>query len=314
MGRISARGKTTSYPISGGWVADTSVTIPEWTAGTASPRKLFLPKAARPGGQRFPVMCWYGGSPGFRGTNANPTVMNNTTNIASDFPATQVIANALSLGWAVFVHHFPGGNPSIPGEFPNALYGRQAFDTLLDQDLRNYPLDPDRIVLMGFSGGGAQHYRTLFRNPRKYAALVILDAYFRELGGDEGNAGTTPPSDVWHTATTPQEAWDQFVARCGHVPLWMNTSGEWATTGPPTVPAGLTATFNDPFMATYTNAGLRTTASNYSTSTTHPTVGLNEKYPYVKYSGYTHQTLVQNIPILAHTNLWDWMGARRRGE
>lgn len=48
-----------------------------------------------------------------------------------------------------------------------------------------YPVDPDRVVLLGFSQGGMLAYRLALAEPRRYAGLAALST---SLGADQADA------------------------------------------------------------------------------------------------------------------------------
>jgi predicted esterase len=83
---------------------------------------------------------------------------------------------------------------SHPGLFPDGIfviapYGRgpsNAFSRDHAQEdireavadaLREYPIDPRRLVLAGFSMGGYGVYRTLYENPKMYAAAAVFSGH-----------------------------------------------------------------------------------------------------------------------------------------
>jgi predicted esterase len=54
--------------------------------------------------------------------------------------------------------------------------------------MTNYPIDPNRIVLAGFSMGGYGVYRTFYEDPSRYRALAVFSGHptlGREMVGDD---------------------------------------------------------------------------------------------------------------------------------
>jgi len=47
----------------------------------------------------------------------------------------------------------------------------------LEDAMDSYPIDPDRVVLMGFSQGGVMAYDLALGRPERYAALVALSSW-----------------------------------------------------------------------------------------------------------------------------------------
>jgi len=82
--------------------------------------------------------------------------------IAPDYPPGH--------GW------FPisGGTSVDPMEFRKGVAALQAF---LDAALAHYPVDPRKIVLLGFSQGGVMAYDLALREPSRFAGLVALSSW-----------------------------------------------------------------------------------------------------------------------------------------
>jgi phospholipase/carboxylesterase len=61
---------------------------------------------------------------------------------------------------------------------PAALVGaRGVLEGFVEDAIESYPIDPDRIVLMGFSQGGVMAYDLALGRPEKYAALIALSSW-----------------------------------------------------------------------------------------------------------------------------------------
>jgi phospholipase/carboxylesterase len=74
-----------------------------------------------------------------------------------------------------------GWFPLRPGQPPDVEAFRRAADLLRDfvrQVLVRYPVDPERIVLAGFSQGGMMAYDLAMREPARFAGLVALSTWF----------------------------------------------------------------------------------------------------------------------------------------
>ena len=70
---------------------------------------------------------------------------------------------------------------------------RGVLEGFLEDALERYPIDPERIVLMGFSQGGVMAYDLALGRPEKYAALIALsswlpDAVIEGLQTDEARS------------------------------------------------------------------------------------------------------------------------------
>jgi phospholipase/carboxylesterase len=77
---------------------------------------------------------------------------------------------------------------------PAALVGaRGVLEGFLEDAMRVYPIDPERLVLMGFSQGGVMAYDLALGRPERYKALVALsswlpDAVLQGLKDDEARS------------------------------------------------------------------------------------------------------------------------------
>jgi phospholipase/carboxylesterase len=61
---------------------------------------------------------------------------------------------------------------------PASLVGaRGLIEGFLEDALERYPIDPERLILMGFSQGGVMAYDLALGRPERFAALVALSAW-----------------------------------------------------------------------------------------------------------------------------------------
>ena len=99
---------------------------------------------------------------------------------------------------------------------PTALVGaRGVLEGFVDDALEHYPIDPDRLVIMGFSQGGVMAYDLALGRPDRYAALVALSTWLPEqvlgsLQPDEARADLT--TLLIHGTTDPMVAIDSGKA------------------------------------------------------------------------------------------------------
>ncbi len=84
--------------------------------------------------------------------------------------AFQVGPGMTGHGW------FPlaAGRPPDPDEFAR---GVEAVRRFLDAALRIYPIDPKRLVLLGFSQGGVMAYHLALHQPERFAGLMALSSW-----------------------------------------------------------------------------------------------------------------------------------------
>lgn len=66
------------------------------------------------------------------------------------------------------------GGPPDPAAMVAAGFQLRTF---LDQALECYPIDPKRLLLMGFSQGGVMAYDLVLRDPSRYAGLVAMSSW-----------------------------------------------------------------------------------------------------------------------------------------
>lgn len=77
-----------------------------------------------------------------------------------------------------------GWFPLIPGQPPDPEAFKKGADSLrafVDQSIERYPVDPDRLVVMGFSQGGTMAYDLALRDPSRFSGLAALASWFPEL-------------------------------------------------------------------------------------------------------------------------------------
>jgi phospholipase/carboxylesterase len=84
--------------------------------------------------------------------------------------ALEVAPGMLGYGW------FPitMGRPPDPAEFAK---GAAALRACLDAALASYPVDPRKLVVLGFSQGGVMAYDLALREPERFAGLVALSSW-----------------------------------------------------------------------------------------------------------------------------------------
>ena len=84
-----------------------------------------------------------------------------------------------------------GWFPMRPGSAPREDQVDEAVTRtakFIDAAVARYPVDPRKLVILGFSQGGVMAFRLAFRQPERFAALVGLSTYFpAELKDDVPN-------------------------------------------------------------------------------------------------------------------------------
>ena len=66
-----------------------------------------------------------------------------------------------------------GGSPDVGG----MLSSQKQLQTFLDDCLQRYPIDPKKLLVLGFSQGGVMAYSLALANPKRFAALVALSSW-----------------------------------------------------------------------------------------------------------------------------------------
>lgn len=69
-----------------------------------------------------------------------------------------------------------GGPPDIGA----MLSSRKMLRQFLDDCLKRYPIDPKKLVVLGFSQGGVMAYSLALPEPERFAALVVLSSWLPE--------------------------------------------------------------------------------------------------------------------------------------
>lgn len=69
---------------------------------------------------------------------------------------------------------FTGGEPPDPAEFAR---GKAAIAKFLSAAGGRYPIDPRRVVLLGFSQGGVMAYDLALQEPERFAGLAALSSW-----------------------------------------------------------------------------------------------------------------------------------------
>lgn len=170
-----------------------------WTAGVFSgakgfttPYRLLMPPSVREGAT-YPLVIFLHGA-GERGQDNQQQLKNGVDGLFSRdavrerFPAFVVVPQCpqdcrwVEVDWHAASHRIPA-QPSAPMANVMQLIG----------ELRTrYPIDPDRIYVMGMSMGGFGVWDLLAREPRTFAAAVAICG-----GADEATAPRIAHVPVW---------------------------------------------------------------------------------------------------------------------
>ena len=95
-----------------------------------------------------------------------------------------------------------GGPPDVEA----ILSSRKKLQAFLDECLKSYPVDPKKLVALGFSQGGVMVYSLALADPGRFAALAVLSSWLpKELVPrlNITNAVQSLPTLVQHGAQDP---------------------------------------------------------------------------------------------------------------
>jgi len=96
-----------------------------------------------------------------------------------------------------------GGVPDTDG----MVESHKALQLFLDDCLNQYPIDPKRLAVLGFSQGGVMAYSLALTNPQRFAGLAALSTWLpRELTPrlKISNEVRTLPTLIQHGTNDPQ--------------------------------------------------------------------------------------------------------------
>ena len=86
---------------------------------------------------------------------------------------TPIGPNAMGYSW------YPmsmGGPPDVEA----ILSSQKRLQEFLNECLKRYPIDPRKLVLLGFSQGGVMAYSLALADPQRFAALAVLSSWLPE--------------------------------------------------------------------------------------------------------------------------------------
>ncbi len=142
--------------------------------------------------ERYPLVIFLHGS-GERGSDNEAQLVNGVahfadTAIRKNHPAFVIVPQCpkehrwAEVDWAA-KHHVMQETPSMP---------MQALIALIDEFIREYPVDTNRIYIAGLSMGGFGTWDLISRYPFKFAAALALCG-----GGDEAQAKKLTAIPIW---------------------------------------------------------------------------------------------------------------------
>lgn len=112
---------------------------------------------------------------------------------------TPIGPEAVGYAWYPMSH---GGVPDVEA----MLSQQKKLQVFLDECLKSYPIDPKKLVVLGFSQGGVMAYSLALANPERFAALAVLSSWLpKELLARLNVTGAVQslPTLVQHGAQDP---------------------------------------------------------------------------------------------------------------
>lgn len=71
---------------------------------------------------------------------------------------------------------YPMSNGGVP-DVEAMLSSQRKLQAFLEQCVKTYPIDPKKLVVLGFSQGGVMSYSLALPNPERFAALAVLSSW-----------------------------------------------------------------------------------------------------------------------------------------
>jgi phospholipase/carboxylesterase len=88
---------------------------------------------------------------------------------------------ALPIGGGNYGYGWFPLNPGAPPDIAAFKRGADALRSFVDGAVARYPIDPQKIVPIGFSQGGVMAFDLALRDPGRFAGLGALSSWFPEL-------------------------------------------------------------------------------------------------------------------------------------
>lgn len=79
------------------------------------------------------------------------------------------------------------GAPPDPASMQRAL---DSLGRFIDEAMRRYPIDRDKLALLGFSQGGVMAYALALQTPKRFAALAALSSWLPPVLAERGAPGS----------------------------------------------------------------------------------------------------------------------------
>lgn len=107
---------------------------------------------------------------------------------------TPIGPRAVGYGWFPLTR----GDPTDISAILSATKQIRGF---LDSCLERYPIDPLRLIALGFSQGGVMVYSLALGEPERFAALVVMSSWLSQSLADSSSVSATgqrPPALIQH--------------------------------------------------------------------------------------------------------------------
>jgi predicted esterase len=84
-----------------------------------------------------------------------------------------LLTGVLADGW-----YPPAPGAGLPPDVPAVMSARKQLLAFLDAAIERYPIDPSKLLVLGFSQGGVMAYTLALSDPERFAALLALSTWF----------------------------------------------------------------------------------------------------------------------------------------
>jgi phospholipase/carboxylesterase len=93
-----------------------------------------------------------------------------------------------ALEWGGYAWHGlrlegPNENPRISPDLATQAQGRRLLSQFVKEIQAHYPLDPDRLYLLGFSQGGFMAAQLMLTEPERVAGAILISSFFQPPPG-----------------------------------------------------------------------------------------------------------------------------------
>jgi len=167
--------------------------------------RMLTPETIKPG-KKYPLIVWFHG--------AGESVDDNMRQLAHMQLTMEYIAGKNKQGFFMIVTQCPSDNPSWENTISHEGKGDAPLtitDEIFETVLQEYPIDLNRLSIVGICSGGNAAWNFLEKHPNRFAAMTVFSA------SPSGNMQHFLSTPIWafnnKNDTTPYEPAEQFINR-----------------------------------------------------------------------------------------------------